>query len=100
MAFDEMRVAPARDHRAAEGPTPRMVQTPRKFLQGRRVHFSSISNHRTQDRNLPGLLYSSGGVNVGSLDGSVRFVKDSVSQLTWWALHTKGGGEIVSSDSY
>jgi prepilin-type N-terminal cleavage/methylation domain-containing protein/prepilin-type processing-associated H-X9-DG protein len=41
-----------------------------------------------------------GGVNVGFLDGSVRFVKDSVSPTTWWAIATKAGGEVVSSDSY
>jgi prepilin-type N-terminal cleavage/methylation domain-containing protein/prepilin-type processing-associated H-X9-DG protein len=39
------------------------------------------------------------GVNVGFLDGSVRFIKDSVSPNTWWAIATKAGGEIVSSDS-
>ena len=32
-----------------------------------------------------------GGVNVGMLDGSVRFVKDSINQLTWWAVATYGG---------
>jgi prepilin-type N-terminal cleavage/methylation domain-containing protein/prepilin-type processing-associated H-X9-DG protein len=41
-----------------------------------------------------------GGVNVGFLDGSVRFVKNSVAPQTWWAIATKAGGEIVSSDSY
>jgi prepilin-type N-terminal cleavage/methylation domain-containing protein/prepilin-type processing-associated H-X9-DG protein len=41
-----------------------------------------------------------GGVNLGFLDGSVRFVKDTVSQTVWWALATKAGGEVVSSDSY
>jgi prepilin-type N-terminal cleavage/methylation domain-containing protein/prepilin-type processing-associated H-X9-DG protein len=41
-----------------------------------------------------------GGVNVGMLDGSVRFVKDSVNQYTWWAISTKAGGEVVSADSY
>jgi prepilin-type N-terminal cleavage/methylation domain-containing protein/prepilin-type processing-associated H-X9-DG protein len=40
-----------------------------------------------------------GGVNVAFLDGSVRFVKDSVNPNTWWAIATKAGGEIVSSDS-
>jgi prepilin-type N-terminal cleavage/methylation domain-containing protein/prepilin-type processing-associated H-X9-DG protein len=44
--------------------------------------------------------YHPGGVNVGFLDGSVRFVKDSVSPLTWWALATKAGGEVISADSY
>ena len=41
-----------------------------------------------------------GGVNVALMDGSVRFVKNSVSQMTWWALGTRSGGEIVSADSY
>jgi len=41
-----------------------------------------------------------GGVNVCFTDGSVRFVKDSVSPQTWWAIGTKNGGETVSSDSY
>ena len=44
--------------------------------------------------------YHPGGVNVGFLDGSVRFVKSSVSLQTWWALGTKAGGEVISSDSY
>ena len=40
-----------------------------------------------------------GGVNVGFLDGSVKFVKDSVSLQTWGAIATHAGGEIISSDS-
>jgi len=42
----------------------------------------------------------SGGVNVGFADGSVKFIKDSISPQTYWALGTKAGGEVVSSDSY
>jgi prepilin-type N-terminal cleavage/methylation domain-containing protein/prepilin-type processing-associated H-X9-DG protein len=41
-----------------------------------------------------------GGVNVGFLDGSVRFVKDTVAPATWWALATKAGGEVISADSF
>jgi prepilin-type N-terminal cleavage/methylation domain-containing protein/prepilin-type processing-associated H-X9-DG protein len=41
-----------------------------------------------------------GGVNVAFADGSVRFVKDSVSPQSWWALGTRAGGEVISSDSY
>jgi prepilin-type N-terminal cleavage/methylation domain-containing protein/prepilin-type processing-associated H-X9-DG protein len=41
-----------------------------------------------------------GGVNVGFLDGSVRFIKNSVAQTVWWAIATKAGGEVISSDSY
>jgi hypothetical protein len=39
-------------------------------------------------------------VNVGMLDGSVKFVKDSVNSQTWWALATISGGEVISADSY
>jgi len=41
-----------------------------------------------------------GGVNILMADGSVRFAKDSINQPTWWALGTRAGGEVVSSDSY
>jgi prepilin-type N-terminal cleavage/methylation domain-containing protein/prepilin-type processing-associated H-X9-DG protein len=41
-----------------------------------------------------------GGVNVCLCDGSVRFIKDSISLQTWWALGTRNGGEIISSDAY
>jgi len=42
----------------------------------------------------------SGGVNVCMTDGSVRFIKDSISPLTWWAVGTKNGEEVISADSY
>ena len=29
-------------------------------------------------------------------DGSVKFMKDSINQRTWWALGTRAGGEVVS----
>jgi len=41
-----------------------------------------------------------GGVNVCFADGSVRFIKNSVNLQTWWALGTRSGDEVVSSDSY
>jgi prepilin-type processing-associated H-X9-DG protein len=41
-----------------------------------------------------------GGVNVAFMDGSVHFIKNSVSQQTWWALATMAGGEVISADSY
>ena len=40
-----------------------------------------------------------GGANILMADGSVRFVKDAVSRLTWWALGTRNGNEVISSDS-
>jgi prepilin-type N-terminal cleavage/methylation domain-containing protein/prepilin-type processing-associated H-X9-DG protein len=41
-----------------------------------------------------------GGVNVLMGDGSVRFVKNSINQLTWMAIGSSNGGEVVSADSY
>jgi prepilin-type processing-associated H-X9-DG protein len=41
-----------------------------------------------------------GGVNVAFADGSVHFVKSSVSPPAWYGLATVGGGEVISSDAY
>ncbi|MFO0956910.1 MAG: DUF1559 domain-containing protein [Isosphaeraceae bacterium] len=41
-----------------------------------------------------------GGVNVLLADGSVRFLKDSISPVTLRALVTANGQEVISSDSY
>jgi len=41
-----------------------------------------------------------GGVNSLFADGSVKFVKNSINQNTWWALGSKNGGEVVSADAY
>jgi len=42
----------------------------------------------------------SGGVNVLLADGSTRFMKGSIAMNIWWALGTKAGGEVISSDAY
>jgi prepilin-type N-terminal cleavage/methylation domain-containing protein/prepilin-type processing-associated H-X9-DG protein len=44
--------------------------------------------------------YHSGGVNCLLADGSVRFVKSTINQVTWWALGTKSNGEVISADAY
>jgi prepilin-type processing-associated H-X9-DG protein len=41
-----------------------------------------------------------GGVNVCMCDGSVKFIKDSISAPTWWALGSRNQGEVISSDAY
>ncbi len=44
--------------------------------------------------------YHPGGVNTLISDGSVKFIKNSINQTTWWALGTRANGEVTSSDSY
>jgi prepilin-type N-terminal cleavage/methylation domain-containing protein/prepilin-type processing-associated H-X9-DG protein len=44
--------------------------------------------------------FHSGGVNCLFGDGSVRFIKNSVSVVTLRSLITLKGGEVISSDSY
>jgi len=42
----------------------------------------------------------SGGVNVGMADGSVKFVKNSISYVTWWALGSRNLGEVIDASAY
>jgi prepilin-type N-terminal cleavage/methylation domain-containing protein/prepilin-type processing-associated H-X9-DG protein len=41
-----------------------------------------------------------GGVNTLFGDGSVKFIKNSISPQTWSALGTRNGGEVLSADSF
>ena len=40
-----------------------------------------------------------GGANVLMGDGSARFIKQSINLLTWQALSSRAGGEVISADS-
>jgi prepilin-type N-terminal cleavage/methylation domain-containing protein/prepilin-type processing-associated H-X9-DG protein len=44
--------------------------------------------------------YHPGGVNFVFGDGSVHFIKNSISPPIWQALATRGGGEVVSADAF
>jgi prepilin-type N-terminal cleavage/methylation domain-containing protein/prepilin-type processing-associated H-X9-DG protein len=65
-------------------------------------------DYDTNDENNGGPTYAAvtsrsyhpGGINSLFGDGSVHFVKSSVSGDTWRALGTMAGGEVISSDSY
>jgi prepilin-type N-terminal cleavage/methylation domain-containing protein/prepilin-type processing-associated H-X9-DG protein len=90
------------------------------WIYGYYVHINNIYNHfggpntfachnttteSTQTWNAtdgvaPPTSNHPGGVNVAFTDGSVKFIKDSISQLPWWSLGTRDGGETVSADSY
>jgi len=56
------------------------------------------------DFDAPGMYnlssYHPGGANVAFADGSVRFLKSSTAWPTIWALGSRAGGEVLSSDSY
>jgi prepilin-type N-terminal cleavage/methylation domain-containing protein/prepilin-type processing-associated H-X9-DG protein len=41
-----------------------------------------------------------GGANFAFADGSVHFLKNSISMFTYCALGSRSGGEVLSSDSY
>jgi prepilin-type N-terminal cleavage/methylation domain-containing protein len=52
-------------------------------------------------RNCDPTLASSphpGGINIGMMDVSVRFVSATISGETWWALCTPASGEVLGSD--
>ena len=40
--------------------------------------------------------YHTGGVNILLMDGSVRFVRDTIPIQTWRSLGTPSGGEVIN----
>src|SRR5262249_41362193 len=40
------------------------------------------------------------GVNALMGDGSVKYLKDTVSPTVWWSLGSRAGSETLSADSY
>jgi prepilin-type N-terminal cleavage/methylation domain-containing protein/prepilin-type processing-associated H-X9-DG protein len=62
---------------------------------------STVSSNTEQNPGLWGLSsYHSGGANVFMLDGSVKFLKNSINPPTLWALGSIAQGEVISSDAY
>ncbi|MFO0959250.1 MAG: DUF1559 domain-containing protein [Isosphaeraceae bacterium] len=41
-----------------------------------------------------------GVVNALMADGSVKGIKNSISNTVWWALGSRAGSEVISSDAY
>ena len=41
-----------------------------------------------------------GGVNTLFADGSVKFIKNTVTPNIWWALNSKAGGEVIGGDQF
>ncbi len=42
----------------------------------------------------------SGGVNVALADGSVRFISNGIALVTWQALSTMNGGEVIDASAF
>jgi prepilin-type N-terminal cleavage/methylation domain-containing protein/prepilin-type processing-associated H-X9-DG protein len=74
------------------------VATPNAYSKAW-THCSSISSTALADLSNSD-SYHPGGVNTLMTDGSVKFVKNSINQYTWWALGTKANGEVISASSY
>ncbi len=56
------------------------------------------------DMDAPGMYnmssYHPGGANAAFADGSVRYIKSSTNTATIWALGSRAGAEVLSSDAY
>jgi prepilin-type processing-associated H-X9-DG protein len=76
------------------------------FVLGRNPKYPNCIDQTSNasDFDRPGVFaassYHPGGANVGMVDGSVRFLKDSVNLQTVWALGSRDQGEVLSADSY
>ena len=74
------------------------------MLPNAKYPYCSTSSTKTNGLNNPGFFgmssFHSGGANILMADGSVKFLKDSTSTPTVWALGSRSQGEVISSDSY
>ena len=48
----------------------------------------------------PPSSFHPGGVNEAFADGSVHYIKNTVAPQTFWAIGSRNGGEVISSDAY
>ncbi|SIO65638.1 prepilin-type N-terminal cleavage/methylation domain-containing protein/prepilin-type processing-associated H-X9-DG domain-containing protein [Singulisphaera sp. GP187] len=77
---------------------PNNKARPMKATSGWSSDTSTAGNNAGANDEL--FSFHSGGVNALFGDGSVRFIKDSISLLTLRSLVTMAGGEVVSADSF
>ena len=81
------------------------VQTPNESIfngsrSGPGSLSGSVGNNTDSSWTIPATSNHPGGVNVTMADGSVKFIKNTISKPVWWALSTKAGGEVISADAY
>ena len=83
---------------SGRGGTYGHVNTPNKKACG--GYASSKGDLNGYDSQMTPSSFHSGGVNMLFLDGSVKFVKDSINIMTWCAIGTRGNGEVIDSSGY
>jgi len=83
---------------AGRGGTYAHANTPNKKSCG--GYNNASGNLNAYDSEITASSFHSGGVNVVFCDGSVKFIKDSISVITWGAIGTKAGGEVIDASSY
>ena len=60
----------------------------------------TCSNGNVNDAGaFPASSRHSGGVNMLMGDGSVKFIKGSISTATWWAIGSRNGSEVIDANS-
>jgi prepilin-type N-terminal cleavage/methylation domain-containing protein/prepilin-type processing-associated H-X9-DG protein len=70
------------------------VMPPNGFSCDFNVNSDSDTDAITAGSRHPGV------VNVLMMDGSVRGIKSTINPVSWWALGSMAGNEIVSADAY
>jgi prepilin-type processing-associated H-X9-DG protein len=58
----------------------------------------SPNNMRNMPMQVPPTSYHAGGVNMLFGDGTVRFVKETIDLVTWQAIGTRNGSEVLSNN--
>jgi prepilin-type N-terminal cleavage/methylation domain-containing protein/prepilin-type processing-associated H-X9-DG protein len=66
--------------------------------------YTNCSTNGANTIEAPGMMnmhsFHAGGANALMCDGSVRFLKESLSMQVLWGLGSRAQGEIISADSY
>lgn len=57
-----------------------------------------VARNNQAEGHMAARSFHTGGATVSLGDGSVRFVSDSVDAITWSAIGTRAGGEVIGSD--
>jgi prepilin-type processing-associated H-X9-DG protein len=48
----------------------------------------------------PPTSFHPGGVNICMADGSVRFIREQINLLTWWAIGTRASNGPINANSF